>query len=63
MSQEEELQQMWFAGLGVGGLAVLGSFLNLLLLPAVSYLYFTAEGFLCRDVFKETEDYCHFWGW
>lgn len=53
---------LWFAGLGVGGLAVLGSFLNLLLLPGVSYLHFITEGFLCRGVLKETEDCCHFWG-
>lgn len=47
---------LWFAVLGVGGLAVLSSFLNLLLLPGVSYLYFKTEGVLCRDVLKKTED-------
>lgn len=53
---------LWFAVLGVGGLAVLGSLLNLLLLPGVSYLYFITEGILCRDVLKKIEDCCHFWG-
>lgn len=53
---------LWFAVFGVGGLAVLGSFLNLLLLPGVSYLYFITEGILCRGVLKKTEDNCHFWG-
>lgn len=53
---------LWFAVLGVGGLAVLGSLLNLLLLPEVSYLYFITEGILCRDVLKKTEDCCRFWG-
>lgn len=53
---------LWFAVLGVDGLAVLGSFLNLLLL-GVSYVHLITEGILCRDVLKWTEDCCHFWGW